>query len=222
MLKLKIMTSKESIIGIYRGWAERYDLIANVYTLIGHRINSYRKRAVDSLNLNDGDTVVDLACGTGLNFSCLQKAVGPKGNIIGVDITDAMLKKAEGRIDAHGWKNVELVHCDAENYKFPNHIDGVLSTFALGYVPNYDGLIKRIYDALPVNGRFAELSFKEPKGKLARKLLLKALSPFLDRQEGNESGTQVWKSVEDHFDKTTFQEFYFGTTYIVTGVKTKK
>ena len=211
------MTSKESIIGIYRGWAERYDLIANVYTLIGHRINSYRKRAVDSLNLNDGDTVVDLACGTGLNFSCLQKAVGPKGNIIGVDITDAMLKKAEVRIDAHGWKNVELVYCDVEKYKFPNHFDDVLSTFALGYLPNYDGLIKRIYNALPIKGRFAELSFKKPKGKLIRQILLRVFRPFGNVEDSIDR--RIWESVERHFDKTIFQEFYFGTTYMVTGEK---
>ncbi|MBS3133820.1 class I SAM-dependent methyltransferase [Candidatus Woesearchaeota archaeon] len=209
--------SKESIIDSYRNLAKRYDFIANVYIMVGYRINSYRKESIDSLKLKKGDTVVDLACGTGLNFSYLQKAVGPKGKIIGVDITDAMLEQAKRRIDVHGWKNVELVYCDVEKYKFPNHFDDVLSTFALGYLPNYDGLIKRIYNALPIKGRFAELSFKKPKGKLIRQILLRVFRPFGNVEDSIDR--RIWESVERHFDKTIFQEFYFGTTYMVTGEK---
>lgn len=212
------MTSKASVIGIYRDWAKRYDFIAKVYALIGYRIGSYRRKAIDSLNLKEGDTIVDLACGTGLNFPYLQKAVGPQGKIIGVDITDAMLGQAQARIDAHGWKNVQLVHRDVEKYRFPAHMDGALSTFALGYLPDYDGLIKRIYKALPMKGRFAELSFKEPQGKLPREILFRVLRPFGNVEDNIER--RIWESVVRHFDKTAFQEFYFGTTYLVTGEKT--
>jgi len=60
-----------------------------------------------------GDTVIDMACGTGLNFSLLQKAVGPGGRIVGVDLTDAMLARAQDRIKANGWSNVSLVQADA-------------------------------------------------------------------------------------------------------------
>src|SRR3989338_1919882 len=94
------LTEKESIIEIYRNWTKGYDFIANISVLIGHRINLYRKKAVDSLNLKEGDVVVDLACGTGLNFPYLQRAVGHKGRIVGVDITDAMLEQARRKIEA--------------------------------------------------------------------------------------------------------------------------
>jgi demethylmenaquinone methyltransferase/2-methoxy-6-polyprenyl-1,4-benzoquinol methylase len=52
-----------------------------------------RKRAVRALNLQRGDTVVDIGCGTGLNFPLLQGAIGPEGTIVGVDLTDAMLSQ---------------------------------------------------------------------------------------------------------------------------------
>lgn len=211
----------ESIINIYTSWANNYDFIANVYTLIGHRMNAYRKRAVSSLGLEDGDTVVDLACGTGLNFPHLQNAVGPNGKIIGVDITDAMLKQAEKRIESHSWNNVELVHTDVAKYKFPPNINGVLSTLALSYLDSFDSLIKRVYDALPANGRFAELNFKEPNNRIARQILLKVLRPFGGDME-EYLNRHIWESVERHFDETVFQEFYFGTTYIVTGKKKRQ
>jgi ubiquinone/menaquinone biosynthesis C-methylase UbiE len=48
--------------------------------------------------LKAGDTVVDIACGTGANFSFLQEKIGSNGRIVGVDFTDAMLTKAKERV----------------------------------------------------------------------------------------------------------------------------
>ena len=61
---------------LYTKRAPRYDLSANLYYLIGFRENAYRKKAVDALQLNPGETVVELGCGTGLNFRYLQDAIG--------------------------------------------------------------------------------------------------------------------------------------------------
>ncbi len=74
------LTAKE-IINLYRLRAGRYDFTANLYYLIGYRELAYRKRAVDALGLLPGDTVVEIACGTGLNFPLLECAVGPSGQI---------------------------------------------------------------------------------------------------------------------------------------------
>lgn len=43
--------------------------------LIGFRQQAYREKAVQALHLRPGDTVVDVGCGTGLNFSLLQSAI---------------------------------------------------------------------------------------------------------------------------------------------------
>lgn len=75
--------------------------------------------AVEALHLQKGDTVVEIGCGTGLNFSLLQDRIGPQGRIIGVDMTDAMLDQARARIAKHDWDNVELIQCDAGDYEFP-------------------------------------------------------------------------------------------------------
>src|SRR6516165_285111 len=47
-----------------------------------------RKRAVDRLNLRRGDRVLEVGCGTGMNFSFLRDAVGPEGSIYGVDLSE--------------------------------------------------------------------------------------------------------------------------------------
>src|SRR5271165_28937 len=106
--------NQDELITLYRGIAHRYDLTSNLYTIFGFPMGAFRRAAVGALALCAGDTVVELGCGTGLNFPLLQRAVGPRGKIIGVDMTDAMLAKASERISKHGWTNIELVQSDIE------------------------------------------------------------------------------------------------------------
>lgn len=128
--------TKNQLIDLYRLRAAWYDFSANLYSLIGFREARYRKQAVAELGLKPGDTVVEIGCGTRLNFKNLREAVGEEGRIVGVDLTDAMLDQAGQRIVRQGWSNVMLVQCDAATYEFPPEVQGVLSTFALTLVPD--------------------------------------------------------------------------------------
>ncbi|HSQ85586.1 MAG TPA: methyltransferase domain-containing protein, partial [Desulfobacterales bacterium] len=145
---------KKSIALLYGRRAKLYDFSANAYYLLGFRELAYRKIGVKALNLKKGDTVIEIGCGTGLNFSLLRKQVGPKGNIIGVDLTPEMLEEADKRIRRNGWQNVTLVQSDAAVFRFPEHVDGIISTFALTLVPEYDNVIQKGAIALSLNARF--------------------------------------------------------------------
>ena len=68
-----MVLSKDDLIALYRKRAPNYDFTANLYYLIGYREWAYRKRAVDALQLSLGDTVVEIACGTGLNFGLFER-----------------------------------------------------------------------------------------------------------------------------------------------------
>ena len=103
------MPAKEEIRGIYGKRASNYDFTVQLYHLLGFRMGFYRQRAIESLHLKAGDTVVDIVCGTGANFSLLEE---------------------------NQWRNVELVRSDAAAYQFPDKVDGVISTFAIIYVPS--------------------------------------------------------------------------------------
>ena len=71
--------SKQEVRDLYVKRAKRYDLGLKFYGLFGFRLDWYRRLAVESLSLQAGDTVIDLACGTGLNFEYFQWAVGNTG-----------------------------------------------------------------------------------------------------------------------------------------------
>jgi demethylmenaquinone methyltransferase/2-methoxy-6-polyprenyl-1,4-benzoquinol methylase len=211
--------SKQELRDLYRRRARRYDFTSRLYYFIGFRELAYRTRAVEALRLRPGDTVVELGCGTGLNFPLLENRVGPEGKIIGVDLTPEMLAQAKLRVQREGWSNVELVLSDAAQYEFPEHIDGIISTFALGLVPEYDAVIRRGAAALASGKRFAVADLKLPKGCLWQRLtpmLVPLVKPFgvtLDL-----TAAHPWESMEKYLKHFTLSEFFFGFTYVAAGV----
>jgi len=212
-----VALNRSELIRLYRKRAKRYDWTANLYYLIGFREWAYRKKAVAALSLKKGDTVVEIACGTGLNFALLEDAVGPEGKVIGVDVTDSMLSVAEDRIRAKGWRNVSLVHSDAVEYVFPERVDGILSTFAITLVPEFDEVIRKGAAALVSGGRWVVADLKMPESRLSRiaPVLLPLLRPFgvtLDL-----ASRHPWESMERHMGSVAVEETYFGFAYIAWG-----
>jgi demethylmenaquinone methyltransferase/2-methoxy-6-polyprenyl-1,4-benzoquinol methylase len=152
----------ERLIGVYRKKAKHYDLTSRLYPAPGYPQGRQRRQAVQALDLRPGDTVVDMACGTGLSFALLEEAIGPAGRIVGVDLTDAMLGQASARIRKNEWSNVELVQGDAVEFEFPARVDAILSTYALSQVPRCSEVIAHGAAALSEGGRWAVLDLKVP------------------------------------------------------------
>lgn len=212
--------SKDELKHLYRRRAGLYDLTANLYYLIGFREQAYREEAVASLGLEQGDKVVEIGCGTGLNFHLLQSAVGPEGKIIGVDLTMEMLGKARERVRRNVWMNVELVHGDAAAFRFPSKTDGILSAFALTLVPEFDRVIRNGCLALTPGKRWVVLDFKLPSSRKAAlfvPLLIFLTRPFGVQRELAER--HPWESIEKYLGNVAITELYFGVTYIAVGEK---
>jgi demethylmenaquinone methyltransferase/2-methoxy-6-polyprenyl-1,4-benzoquinol methylase len=212
--------NENRVVTAYRKYAENYDLAVKLYRLLGLKIGKYRRMSVDSLELSKGDTVVELGCGTGLNFSLVLDAIGSEGKLIGVDITDKMLDQARIRVKENGWNNVELVQSDTSDYDFPKELDGIFATGALQYSPQYDEIIKKGYDALKTGKNFVVFDFKMPKG--FTRIFAPVLIFFTKAFEANEEYLKrhAWESIEKYFEKTTFQEGWGGFVYISVGKKT--
>lgn len=93
----------------YTRWARFYDVLATRAPGVGR----VRRTAIERLELDRGDVVVEMGCGTGANLPYLRAAVGPEGTVIGVDVTPGVLSIARDRIARHGWENVHLARADA-------------------------------------------------------------------------------------------------------------
>ncbi|MEW6054833.1 MAG: class I SAM-dependent methyltransferase [Nitrospirota bacterium] len=216
------MLNKEQITTLYRKRAKRYNFTANLYYLIGFRESAYRKKAVEALDLHKGSTIVEIGCGAGINFPLFQEAVGMEGKIIGVDLTDAMLEMARLRIEKKNWDNVELVHSDASLFQYPPDINGIISTFAITLIPEFDTVIRNGCRSLREGGRWVILDLKKPSNWLAK---LEPLYLFITRPFGvtkDISFRHPWESIEKYMEDTSFHELFWGFSYLSVGIKGSK
>lgn len=211
--------SKDTVRDLYRKRARNYDIAANLYYLIGFREAKYRKMAISALRLKPGDTAIEIGCGTGLNFQYTLQSIGKTGQLIGVDLTDAMLEKAKSKVEKNGWENIQLVQSDAAKYAFPSGIKGIYSTFALTLVLEYEAVIERASHALASGGRFVVLDLKQPERwpLWIIRLGVAITRPFgvsLDLAE-----RKPWEVMKKYFLNVTVTEIFGGFAYIVVGEK---
>ena len=210
-------TTQEEVNAVYRRRARFYDWSANAYYLIGFREWAYRRRAVEALQLRHAGPVVEIGCGTGLNFSLLQQRIGPAGRLIGVDPSAEMLDQARRRVAARGWNNVELVQARAADFDFPADVDAVFSAFALTLEPLFDEVIAKAAEAIAPGGRFVLVDLRMPESWLRHlgPVLILLVRPFAVSLEV--ARRQPWQSLRRHFSQYSYWEGYFGVVYIAIG-----
>jgi ubiquinone/menaquinone biosynthesis C-methylase UbiE len=180
-----------------------------------------RLRTVQALGLRPGASVVDVACGTGLNFSLLEKAIGPGGRIVGVDLTDAMLDQARERIKTNGWDNISLVQSDAVEYEFPAQVDAILSTYALSQVPECAAVIAHGAAALSAGGRWAVLDLKVPDRtpRWLTQLGTASVRPFaaIDEWMMRRPWEAIRGAMQEELAHVSWTELFFGTAFLAAG-----
>jgi ubiquinone/menaquinone biosynthesis C-methylase UbiE len=208
------------LIETYRKKAKHYDLTSRLYPAPGYPQRGQRLRAVQALGLRPGDTVVDMACGTGLNFSLLEQAIGPAGRIVGVDLTDAMLAQAGDRVKAKGWSNVSLVQADAVGFDFPAKVDAILSTYALSQVPECAAVIARGAAALS-GGRWVVLDLKVPDRtpRWLTQLGIATVRPFAWIEEWvmRRPWEVIRAAMQEELADPAWTELFFGTAFLAAG-----
>ena len=209
----RIDSTHERLIETYRKKAKHYDVTSQLYPVPGYPQRGQRLRAVRALGLRPGDSVVDIACGTGLNFSLLEQAIGPEGRIVGVDLTDAMLAQAQDRVETSGWGNVTLVQADAAAFDFPAGVDAILSTYALTQVPGCGDVIALGAAALARGGHWAVLDLKLPDHAPRRLAQLGISAEWIARRPWEE----IRAAMEDTLVDVSWTELFFGTAFLASG-----
>lgn len=209
--------TREEIHAVYQKRAATYELAVYGCYLLGFPIGRYRRLAIQALDPRPGNTIVEIGCGTGMNFPLLQAKVGPTGKILGVDISEAMLERAKKRIDDAGWKNVELVLASGADYRFPERIDGILATGVLTYEPDYDKVIERGAKALVTGRHWVVFDYKMPTGWFRHFVFLFVwiFSSFGISKALFERAP--WESIKRHLRNPRIEEFYFGLLFIASG-----
>lgn len=105
-------------------------------------------------SLKEGETVIDLGSGGGLDCFLAAKKVGEKGKVIGVDMTPEMIDKARENVRKGSYKNVEFRLGEIENLPVAdNTADIVISNCVINLSPNKKKVFEEAFRVLKPNGR---------------------------------------------------------------------
>jgi demethylmenaquinone methyltransferase/2-methoxy-6-polyprenyl-1,4-benzoquinol methylase len=215
------LSTREHLIETYRRKAKHYDITSRLYPAPGYPQRGQRVRAVQALDLRPGDRVIDVACGTGLNFPLIEDVIGREGTIVGVDLTDAMLAQAQHRVETNGWSNVSLVQADAAEFDFPGEVDAILCTYALTQVPECGEVIARGAAALAGGGRWVVLDLKAPDSAPRRlaQVGIAAVRPFaaIDEWIARRPWEAIRAAMEAELVDLSWAELFFGTAFLAAG-----
>ena len=106
-------------------------------------------------DIKEGDTVVDLGSGAGIDVFLASNLVKESGKVIGIDMTESMLNKARENAQKYGYSNVEFRHGDIEQ-KIPiedNTVDVVISNCVINLTSSKENTFKEIYRILKSKGK---------------------------------------------------------------------
>lgn len=137
-----------------------YRFHAHVYDLTRWMILHGRRRAVAQMQLRPNSRVLEVGCGTGLNFRHLIEPLDPRaGRLVGLDFSEDMLAKARKRVEAAGWQNVDLIADDATQMNLGQSFDGILFAYSITMIPDWPKALERAREHLKPGGRMVVLDF---------------------------------------------------------------
>ena len=108
------------------------------------------------IELRDGDTVLDLGSGGGIDVLLSARRVGPEGKVYGLDMTDDMLALARENQRKAGATNVEFLKGEIEHIPLPDEsVDVIISNCVINLSADKDRVLAEAFRVLRPGGRFA-------------------------------------------------------------------
>ncbi|RVU81421.1 bifunctional demethylmenaquinone methyltransferase/2-methoxy-6-polyprenyl-1,4-benzoquinol methylase UbiE [Leucothrix sargassi] len=147
---------------VFHSVANKYDIMNDLMSGGVHRL--WKRYTINKSGVKKGDTVLDLAGGTGDLAAKFTRLVGPTGKVILSDINESMLEQGRERLTNMGIAgNIEYVQADAEDLPFEdNTFDVVTMAFGLRNVTEKSNALKSILRCLKPGGKLMVLEFSKP------------------------------------------------------------
>lgn len=149
--------------------ARFYDLNNSLLSFgLHHR---WKRRALQTAELQPGDRVADIGAGTADLSILAAEAVGEKGSVVAVDLNEPMLRIGRKKLAAAGSAHAACALGNAEGLPLPDGaFDAVLTGFCMRNVSDLDQSLREIHRVLKPGGRIVCLEFSRPQRPLFRKL----------------------------------------------------
>lgn len=197
---------------VFDSVASRYDVMNDLMSMGVHRL--WKRFAIDLAAVRKGESVLDLAAGTGDLALAMAPRVGPRGKLVLADYNGSMLTIGRDRMIDKGFNASEFVQADAESLPFEDDsFDLVTIAFGLRNVRDKDAALRSIYRVLKPGGRLLVLEFSKPKNPLLAKAYDLYSFKVLPRMgemvaDDAESYQYLAESIRKHPDQATLQAMF--------------
>ncbi|HEV8360375.1 MAG TPA: methyltransferase domain-containing protein [Candidatus Thermoplasmatota archaeon] len=158
---------------------DQYTRMAHIYEeRVVPRFAPIAARTVALAELQEGQRVLDVGCGTGLATLLAAEHVGPKGEVVGVDFSEGQLGIAAGKAQLRGLGHVQFERADATQLAFEAAFDAAISNLGIPaeFAPTFAGMQR----ALRPGGRLSVTEWARPQAEpfdTFRALLAEHLDP---------------------------------------------
>mgnify|MGYP001305136395 FL=1 len=197
--------------GVFDSVASRYDLMNDLMSGGVHRL--WKRFTIELSAARPGQTILDIAGGTGDLAARFSQLVGADGQVILADINAAMLEVGRDRlIDKGATGNIEVVQADAQALPFEeNSVDCITIAFGLRNVTDKNMALRSMLRVLRPGGRLLVLEFSKPTSPLLGKVydqysfqILPAIGRLIAQDA--DSYRYLAESIRKHPDQDTLLE----------------
>ena len=196
---------------VFDSVASRYDVMNDLMSGGMHRL--WKRFTIELSSVRPGQTVLDIAGGTGDLAAKFSQRVGPDGHVILAVITSAMLSVGRDRlIDKGALNNISVSQADAQFLPYAdNSIDCITIAFGLRNVTDKALALRSMYRVLKPGGRLLVLEFSKPTSSLLSQVYdaysFSAL-PFMGKLITNDADSYRYlaESIRKHPDQETLLE----------------
>ncbi|WP_251520832.1 MULTISPECIES: demethylmenaquinone methyltransferase [Staphylococcus] len=201
---------KEQVHNVFQNISGKYDRLNNIISFEQHKI--WRKQVMSEMKVKQGSKALDVCCGTADWSIALGKAVGPNGEVIGLDFSENMLEV--GKSKTKDMDNIQLVLGDAMNLPFEdNSFDYVTIGFGLRNVPDYLATLKELNRVLKPGGMVVCLETSQPTAPVFAqmyKVYFKFIMPIFGKVFAKSKDEYEWlqQSTFDFPDKEKLRRLF--------------
>ena len=204
---------------VYSFWG-RFPLFyvwQDYFTFMG-RPKFVRGQAVKRLNLRSGDKALEVACGSGRNFSFIMGAIGQGGRLVGFDYSQEMLDAAQKLRQKKNWDNIKLIQGDAAELNIgEGNFDAVISVLGISAIPDWEKALQRCYDVLKSGGILVVCDARLFDGFFS--FLNPLVKLIYSRFAAWDPSKNIPEKVKAVFGNLEIENLNFGTFFIAKAIK---
>lgn len=166
---MKQQSKEERVHHVFEKIYDRYDFMNSVISFQRHK--AWRKDVMKKMGVQNGNSALDVCCGTGDWTFALGEAVGTQGHVVGLDFSKNMLSIGEKKLKENPMKQVKFQFGNAMELPFEDHtFDYVTIGFGLRNVPDYMAVLKEMQRVVKPGGKVVCLETSQPTLPVFRQL----------------------------------------------------